>query len=325
MKAERRSFWSRLFGAGGAPAPPAPTPTAEPLFARRPLLPAVPPPNAVAVPPPRSAALLPTAIPATPVPQVPAAPAPAAPLPAAPLPVAPPPLAPLPGFVELPDLGAEAVTVERPGFWSGQTLRLPFAASAAPLPPRPLLEGTAPFAAEWIDHWHRRAEQPDRDVACYFVSDAVIANDGQIWLDGNRLVTARDLMPGYVYTLILGLPAGGERLLRPTALPLRVIDHPCVVMPGGQRVFGHFLIETLFYVLMVRRMLRGTGLHYRYLLSRSAAPWLVRILQEDLGIAEKDIEFYRPEAERVHLRQVIAHLGRCDGGAGLVARRAGGV
>ena len=287
-----------------APPPPAPAPEPAPVVAFQPPPPAAPPSSAPPSSAPPSSAAPSSAAPSS------AAPSPAAPIAAAPppataaQPAAPPAPPPLAELVEVPDLAADAVAVERPGFWAGQRLRLPVLPPAAPTPPLPLIDGTAPFAEGWLDTWHRQATiGAPRDVGCYFLCDAVVSGTGQVWLQ-DRLVTAPEVMPPYLHGLI-GLPHDPQHVLRVTQLPVREIAHPCAVLFGGMHVYGHLLIETLFHVLLVRHALRGTGLGCRYLLPRSAAPWALRMLQEDIGIAADDIEFYDPATERVRLHQAI--------------------
>jgi capsular polysaccharide biosynthesis protein len=298
------------------PPPPAPPPTLAAPYPRPVLVAPAPRVDAAPEPAPVAESIIAAAVPRLVAPP-PAAPA-ASPTPA-PAVLAPAPVGvvvaapqPVPRLVELANLAGEAVACDRPEFRAGQVLRLT-AAPAAPLaPPRPLLDGTAGFAAGWIGDWHRVARPgTERDVPCYFASDAVVSGGGQVWLDG-RLVTAPDVMPKYLRQS-LGIPAGGKALLDTTVLPVRVIEAPCLVLQGpAVQHYGNFIGETLFRILLAWRVMRDTGLGYRYLLDRAAPPWLLRILHDDLGIGADEIEFFSPATERVQLRQAIV--------AGLVHR-----
>ncbi len=241
MTQKPRSFWSTILGKEDA-AEQQPTPKAvQPLFPARPAAPAAP---AIVVPSASEALAEPAAM-----------------------------RSPLgTHFEETNDLGAGATLVERPAFWIRQTLRLPEFFAASQASPHPLIAGTASFADDWINQWHQDSKgRLALEVGSYFACDVVVSGQGQIWIDGQLVVTP-ELMPGYVRS-VLGLPDKGQALFQKVStLPRRVIDRPCVVMPGGQNIYGHFLIETLFYVLLVRRMMRGTGLRYCFLLPSSTAP-----------------------------------------------------
>ena len=208
-------------------------------------------------------------------------------------------------FVELRDLASACVRAEWPGFWAGQVPRETLAPSAPVRVPKPLLPGTEAFTNPFHIDWHSLPrDAAPREVACSFATGAIVTGQGHIWLDG-KMVTAPQLMPFYVYNLHQ-ISEQGPRLLEIHTLPLREIAAPCAVLLGhGLHVYGHFLIEMLFRVLLVRRALRGTGLRARWLLAADAPAWLLRILAEDLDIPREDIEFFRPLEERVRLRQAI--------------------
>jgi capsular polysaccharide biosynthesis protein len=170
----------------------------------------------------------------------------------------------------------------------------------------PLIPGTEPFAGIWLPIYH--GEHPGairHAIAAYRIPDARVSGPGHIWLRG-RLVTASEIMPPYV-AASLDLPKGGnDRLHGPTALPIRRIERPCLVATGhGIRVYGHFLVQTLFRILIARAALQAEGLRYGILMERSAPPWLPQILTEHLNIPAEDIVFYDPDTEQVELQSAI--------------------
>lgn len=208
-------------------------------------------------------------------------------------------------FVELTDIAPVSVAVAQPGFWGGRLLRLALAPPATPAAPMPLIEGTERFTDDFLIGLHQQPSRAaPREIALTFATDAIITGPGHIWLDG-KLVTAPELMPEYVYEAHR-IAENGPELLGAHSLPLREIVSPCVVLIGhGLHVYGHFVIEMLFRVLLVRRALHETGLAVQWLLDASAPAWLLRILHDDLGISPEQIEFFRATEERVRLRHAI--------------------
>jgi len=172
--------------------------------------------------------------------------------------------------------------------------------------PLPLLPNTERFAHEWLVRWHHDYHHwAESDIACYSVSDALVSGAGQIWLN-NQLITSTEIMPPYV-AQGLGITDGDNAVLHAArSLPIRVIETPCLVAIGhGIQVYGHFLIELLFRILIGRHAFRTTGLQYRILLDQSAPQWLLRILVDYLSVETSDIEFFQPETERIRLRHAI--------------------
>ena len=246
-------------------------------------------------------------------------PPPAPPPPAAP-PPPDPPIAAVPEPSEPPapltaecveDWATLAVPIETPS-WDHDLGRLELAPAAMSLPARPLVPGTEAFAPEWlVAHHARGARSPRPGLACYFIRDATVSGNGQVWL-GERLVTARDLLPRYMQGL-MGL--GGtlnQNMLKAHHLPERIIDPPTAVLLGhGIHVYGHFLIEMLFRFMQVETALGRRAAGMRYLLDRAAPPWLLRILTEDLRIPVEHLVFFDPRQERVLLRRAVVptHVG----------------
>jgi len=258
---------------------------------------------------PRAAAEQPA--PSTPIAAVPAVQPFPAPAVAAARDEEPPPL------VFIADIAALSVATTRPEWDAGAPRRLALADTLPPRPMRPLLPGTEPFAPEWlIGHHARGTSGPALPAACYFAADAVISGSGQIWLDG-RLVTADEIMPGYVRNE-LAIAAGGSPGLRKVGrLPLRTIEEPTVVLLGhGVHVYGHFLIEMLFRLLEARCALPDGERELRFLLDAAAPDWLLRILTESLGVARAAIVTFDTGRERVKLRQAIipTNLGGSERG-----------
>jgi len=180
----------------------------------------------------------------------------------------------------------------------------PAAVSFSPLP---LIAGTERFTDRWLREWFvSPADRKARDVACYYATDAIISGDGQIWLL-DSLITSEEIMPPYVLEG-LGISQGGNDQLHSTArLPIRTIEGPCLVATGhGIKVYGHFVIELLFRILIGREaFFQVDHPPYRILLDFAAPSWLLRILEENFGLGPASIEFFFPQQERVLLRHAI--------------------
>jgi capsular polysaccharide biosynthesis protein len=206
-----------------------------------------------------------------------------------------------PGPLQTIDGMAQAIASGHP------ILRHPLAPAETEARPRlPLIAGTERFAGHWLPDYHAlHSSAADFSLDCYSVLGARISGSGQVWIDG-RLVTTPEIMPEYVPPL-LGIAAGGnEALWQPAGLPVRQIDDPCLVAIGhGTQVYGHFLIEMLFRILIARRALAHTKLKYRLLLDEAAPRRLLRILEENLGIGGADIAFFQPAEEQVLLRHAL--------------------
>jgi capsular polysaccharide biosynthesis protein len=172
--------------------------------------------------------------------------------------------------------------------------------------PLPLIAGTDGFTEEWIGMWHRETHQASvHALACYSAMDAVISGTGEVWLDG-RLITAREIMHDYVAAGYDVAGGGNERLHAASRRPIRSIDTPCLVAVGhGIAVYGHFLTEMLFRILVAQRALAATRLSYQVLLDQAAPDWLLKILRDDLGIPASAMVFFQPEIEQVRLRHAI--------------------
>lgn len=175
---------------------------------------------------------------------------------------------------------------------------------AAPQPPGALIQGTPRFADGDILAYHADGPGDERfDVRCFLLPDAVVTAEGRIWVDG-ALLTGREFMPAYVLHLVQGVAL--PELHRARELPVRVIEEPTIVLVGhGLSVYGHFLIEMLFRVLVLRRALGDDWATVRFLLDRSAPPWLVTILTEGLGVPASGIASFDGRTERVQLRRGI--------------------
>jgi capsular polysaccharide biosynthesis protein len=185
-------------------------------------------------------------------------------------------------------------------------LRLQVAPSEKAASPLPLMEGTEAFAPPWIAAAHERFRDTGaRDVACYVAANLCVAGDGQIWID-DHLVTAPEIMPPYIAAR-LEVANGGNDLVHGTrALPVRRIERPCVVAAGhGVSVYGHFLTEMLFRILVARRALQANFARAALLLDKRTPSWLLEILSKYLSIGHEHIEFFDAKTERVLLREGI--------------------
>lgn len=231
---------------------------------------------------------------------------------AAAVPAAPPPAEPSGDakprdeLLTCDDIAVLAIPTAAPAWTQGALLRREIAPPAPPCPLRPLISDTAAMTAGWLASAHARGPVwPPIAVGCYFAADLAVSGTGQLWIDG-RLLTAPDVMPEYQFKFLKIAEGGSKPLWDGIGRPERRIDGPCVVLIGhGLTVYGHFLIEMLFRVLVARRALAGSGLVVRYLLDRSAPNWLLRILADDLDIPAEAIEFFDATRERVVLSQAI--------------------
>lgn len=188
----------------------------------------------------------------------------------------------------------------------GRAFRLSISQIDGALQPRPLISGTEAFAFPWLRRWHQEEHRwKPCDIASYSVIDAVVSGAGNVWL-GDCLVTSPEIMPPYVADG-LGVSSGGnDHLKQQRGLPIRRITRPCLIAVGhGIRVYGHFLIEMLFRILVARRAYGGSAFRSGILLDAEAPQWLLEILTSDLGISSEDFEFFDASQERVHLKHAI--------------------
>ena len=204
---------------------------------------------------------------------------------------------PLPSLATISDLASQAIEHSR-------VYRKRLAEPMVGVKPNPLFTGTEEFTNQAINEWHMGQHTGHkRDVACYYIEDAIISGTGEVWLDG-ALINDPEIMPGYVNNELGIYRTPIPRLLAAWDLPVRVVDHPCLVATGwGIEVYGHFLIEMLFRILLAKRTFFDVADGPFHLLLDFAAPrWLLKILEEDLGFGPDRIEFYFPSHERVLLR-----------------------
>jgi hypothetical protein len=168
----------------------------------------------------------------------------------------------------------------------------------------PLISGTEEFTNDGLVYWHAGLlERHPRDIACYYMTDVTVAGFSTLWL-GEYLVTSPEIMPPYLNFAFDIENGGAEGLHICRMLPVRTIDRPCLIALGaGTQVYGHFLIEVLFRILIARRaFLQSPQLPFAVLLDIATPQWLFKILAEDLGIGPADIELFSPGTEQVLLR-----------------------
>lgn len=189
---------------------------------------------------------------------------------------------------------------------TGRIFRLSIAPVAGGRQPRPLIPGTEEFAYPWLRRWHQeRHNWKACDVACYSILDAVVSGAGNVWIS-DRLVTSPEVMPQYVANGLDLANGGNDRLKSEHCLPIRFIARPCLIAVGhGIRVYGHFMIEMFFRILVARKAFGSMKLHYGVLLDRQAPAWLLDILTNDLGISTDDLEFFDSSQEQVRLKHGI--------------------
>lgn len=174
------------------------------------------------------------------------------------------------------------------------------------VPRLPLIPGTEGFAGHWLPDYHGRdTGWIMHDIACYSLLGARVSGAGNVWWQ-DRLVTAPAVMPDYVADALAAAAGGNPQLWTEARLPIRHIDAPCLIATGhGTGVYGHFLVEMLFRVLVARAAFAGTGLNFRTLLPVRSPQWLLDILEQHLQIPRSAILFYDPAQEQVALRHAI--------------------
>jgi capsular polysaccharide biosynthesis protein len=96
-----------------------------------------------------------------------------------------------------------------------------------------------------------------------------------------------------------------ERVAQQFGLPCKVIDEPCFPLGADGNVYGHFLIEALPRLHLLRRHLHRSLPPYRILVRANAPKWLWTILRDVYGVSSDEIITHDSENERVLLRQAI--------------------
>lgn len=170
----------------------------------------------------------------------------------------------------------------------------------------PLIPGTEAFSNHWLPDYHARdCGWIDHSVACYSLAGARISGHGNIWFE-NRLIASPEIMPPYITARLDPAQGWADWLRAEATLPVRPVGPPCVVAVGhGAQVYGHFLVEMLFRILIARAAFGASGLRFKYLLSDDAPAWLIEILTGSLGIGRDQMEFFDPSREQVALRHAI--------------------
>lgn len=170
----------------------------------------------------------------------------------------------------------------------------------------PLIPGTEGFAGHWLPDYHGRdTGWIMHDMASYSLLGARVSGEGNVWWQ-DQLLTAPAVMPDYVADLLGVSEGGNQQLWAEAQLPIRHIDAPCLIATGhGTGVYGHFLVEMLFRILVARAAFAGTSLSFRTLLPVQSPAWLLDILDQHLQIPRSAIVFYDPTQEQVALRHAI--------------------
>lgn len=170
----------------------------------------------------------------------------------------------------------------------------------------PLITGTERFAGHWLPDYHGRdTGWITHDIACYSLLGARVSGAGNVWWR-DQLLTAPTVMPDYVADALGVAQGGNAQLWAEARLPVRHIDAPCLIATGhGTGVYGHFLVEILFGILVARAAFAGTSLSFRTLLPVQSPQWLLDILEQHLQIPRSAILFYDPTQEQVALRHAI--------------------
>lgn len=174
-----------------------------------------------------------------------------------------------------------------------------------------LIPGTEHYVDEWLSHWHQNQPETHLDeVSCFLIKDATISGNGNIWL-GGRLISAAQVMPDYVANILEVNSGGSAAVLRRRSETVRTVKEPCLVAIGhGTHVYGHFLIEVAFRLLVAQHA-RSLGLpNYKVLIARGSPPWYLYLLIQYFQVDFHDIPRSRenPEIRWVYDAEVIRNL-----------------
>lgn len=203
----------------------------------------------------------------------------------------------------IPDLEVISTRAENFKFGADPVRHVQIAGAVPFLPPRALDVTASEFVWDWLKTWHEAdALPPPRAVNCYLLQDMRLLGHDTVALNGH-LAIGNEVIPQYRSHQIQTSHA--LHVAQQLSLPVKVIEEPCFALAADGHVYGHFLIESLPRLHLVRRHLHRSLPPYRILISATAPAWLLRIVRDVYGFNEDEIIFHDPEKESVLLRQAI--------------------
>lgn len=207
-------------------------------------------------------------------------------------------------FERITSLHAVAKTTGLPGFTDQRVARFSVAWAEALPEPLALLADDARFIDPWVGQnhgsWHSQAS---RDISCYFCRDLTITGRGHMFID-NALILSDEFVPNYWRDLILN--SSSIDIAREFNLKETVIEEPTLIFSShGVEVYGHFIIETMFKLMVARRALGPAMADLKVLLQGETPAWLVSIYIDTFKLRPEQFIRYDSHHERVLLKQAI--------------------
>jgi capsular polysaccharide biosynthesis protein len=179
-------------------------------------------------------------------------------------------------------------------------------AAASQLSLEPIELMAADFAEDWLVSWHRsNAAAAVHELGCYYLPQLVVSGPGILTMNG-AVLDSPEFTPSYVRRRY-GYGAMSHDLERLIKLPRRDVTGPCVVLAGwGVRVYGHFLIEMLFRLLIAKRTIVESRFDRCTFLVDSRVPaWLTQLLSAYLGVSADRVEPFVSSEEAIRIRLAV--------------------
>lgn len=202
----------------------------------------------------------------------------------------------------------DCVLANEPRWEPHSVLRLEVAPSAplpTGVPPIHIDDPNAPFVGMpgSIGLWHQPNGLTASALACFFSDSIVVSASGLLWF-GEKVITARELMPQY-WRALLSDKSDQSRPRAEFALPIRTIEETCISAIGwGQRVYGHVITEMLPRLVLALEAAKHLDPAPLVLLRSDAPPWVIDICTYIIGDQGR-IVFFDGARERVLLRRGI--------------------
>lgn len=196
----------------------------------------------------------------------------------------------------------KSTTALAPVFRPRQILKEELAPAAKSIAPLPLLSPA--FAPRYLREWHDRAEQyAVSSLACYYCSKLKLTGPG-IPVVEKGVVLSDEFLPRYVQKA-LGFDVSSDPP-QYERLQVAEFEGPCLSLLGwGTKVYGHFLIENLFRLLIARRVLLRHEFQFDVLLDVQTPSWLLTILAEQFGLGRERLRFVNSKTEIAVVQDAI--------------------
>lgn len=177
-------------------------------------------------------------------------------------------------------------------------------AGEQPFPrPLPLIDTGDDQVPRWLAEFHTTAPRPPAvALHCHFIRDLILVGHDTPFID-DTLLGGPDAMPVYRSNLVQN--DHRDLVAAARALPVKVIDEPCFPIAADGNVYGHFLIEAIPRLHIVRRTLAGELPPFKVLVVRTLPAWARTIMRDHYGVRPEDLIEYDPGSEQVLLRQAI--------------------